>query len=125
MSLDPAVPVIPTVVRGEDKYLNIKLDNANTGDPYDLSLATEIDAVFEKTDGTCIHKLLSLTEVVVTNGPAGKLRIQLNAADTALLALSPEDGYSDIELRITIASKLNIVQLVDVFKVVQKLFPNC
>lgn len=123
--LDPAPVQIPTIVTGEDKNVDVRLTNSISGDPFDLTSATEIDAIFLKNDGTCLHKKLSLSEIVILSALGGKFQIILTAADTEDLALSPDNGYSNIEIRITIASKITIVLLKNVIKVVPKLFPNC
>jgi len=127
MALEAEAVVVPEVVQGEDKSLDISLTDAVTGDPFNLTAATEIDCLFLKTDDTCIHKKLTLSEVVITNAPFGRFRILLLIADTALMKLSDlENGvYSDIEIRITVAGKLTIVLLKGVISVVPKLFPAC
>lgn len=127
MALDLAsqAPVVPVVVIGEDKVISVRLTDGATGLPFDVSAATEIDAVLEKADGTCIHKLFTTSGVVKANAVAGFIQIILSASDTALLKVSDAGAYSNIEIRLTIASKLTIVLLKDVIQVVQKLFPNC
>ena len=127
MSLDPTAqfPSVPVVIQGEDKTLGIRLKSSTSGDPYDLTAATEIEAVFLKTDNTCLHKKLTTGGIVLVSGPGGYFQVLLTDTETPLLALSPVAGYSSIEIRVTIGGKVNYVQLVDSMQVVASLFPNC
>lgn len=127
MSLDPKEVVIPVIVQGEDKSVTIKLTQKTNGPtngyPFDLTGATEIEAIFLKTDGTCLHKKLSLAQIVILNALAGSLQVLLTAADTALLAVSPANMNSNIELRVVIAGKMTYIQLKNVIKIVSSLYP--
>jgi hypothetical protein len=125
MKLDACESVaVPTVIIGEDKSLTIKLVESKTQDPFDLTSATEIVACFLNADGTVLQKALSTSGVVIISGVAGKIQVILSKTETLLLTPSPLGGLSDIELRITIGGKLNIVQLPGVISVVKKLFPT-
>lgn len=133
--LDPKKPApVPQIVIGEDKTLGVQLTDATTKSGFDLSGATEIVAILLNADNTYLQLKLSLSQIVVINNPVGLMQIIVTAAQSALLALSPilipgagdvqpVYGYSNIELHITIASKVTIVQLPDSIQVVQTLFP--
>jgi len=127
MSLDPQQIIVPVIVQGEDKTVTVKLtqkiNGPTNGYPFDLTGATEIEAIFLKTDGTCLHKKLSLAQIIILNALAGSLQILLTAADSALLAVSPLTANSNIELRVVIAGKMTYIQLKNVVKIVSSLYP--
>lgn len=124
--LDPPVPEAkPIIILGEDKNVIVELTNTKTAKPIDLTAATEIEAILINADDTCLHKKLSTFGITLISGPFGKFQINLSAAETALLALSPEDGYSSIRVEFTIGGKKTIANLTDVVQVINRLFPNC
>ncbi len=92
-----ADPVVFTIVQGEDRTLSLIVRLSN-GSSFPLAGVTEITARFRKTDGTFLEKLLSLTQVVVTDAPAGKFTVALTDADTLLIrvgALQTFEVYFD------------------------------
>lgn len=93
------------IVQGEDKTVNLRLRDEN-GDPFDITGATPLKAIFKKTDGTLLEKGLG-TGVVIVNGPAGKLTVDLEDADTALLKVGE---FQDFEVEINIGTAKTIVQ---------------
>lgn len=125
MILDPATPIIPTVIIGEDKVLTCQLKDAASGDSIDISSASEIVAHLVKSDDTCIEKKLTLGGVVITSGANGKFNILLTSADTLLLKPSEHDELSSFEVYLTLAGKLSIIQFVNSLSIIPKLFPNC
>lgn len=108
------------IIRGENKLITVTLVDV-TNQPIDLTGVTEVDAVFLKEDGSCLHKKLSLAEITLISEPGGKFSIILLPADTQLLKLS-SDEYSDIEIRYTIAGVITYVQLKGVIQVIGSLF---
>jgi hypothetical protein len=127
LNLDPSRPDAPVIIRGEDEKLTVQL-KLKDGSFVDLTGVTEID-VFFKEDQTCIHKKLTLTEIVLLNALAGKFQIILPKADTAVMLLSPVDpqtglaGYSSFELTYTIAGLDTKVQFLDSYQVIASLVP--
>lgn len=113
----------PRLVRGEDKVLNVRLNDNKTGNPFDISAATEIKAILLKETGYLI-KLLSTAGITITNGPGGRLAIMVPKAEGATLALSGPGLLSDIEIHVTIAGKVTYALLDDVFEVVDPFFPD-
>lgn len=133
---DPVPKIVVNVdpTKSEDKTLSVLLMDPRTKAGFDLSAATEIVAVLANADNTNLELKLSLSQVVVINNPVGSLQIIITKAQSALLKLSPvlapavnndpaTYGFSNIELRITIASKETVVQLVDCIQIVPSLFP--
>ena len=119
--LEPA-PVTQTVIQGENKSLNVRLVNADDNDPYDLTLATEIIAVFPSTAAPLyVEKKLSLSQVVLTNAGAGKMMINLTPADTNLLPIGTAVSF---EVRVTSGGSITSIQLLGVLNVVASLFPT-
>lgn len=122
--LDPRGPFIPTVVLGEDAILDVKLKSKVTGDPFDLTAATEIKAILLNANNTYLEEKLSTGGgITLISGPGGHFQINLAAADTTLLAPSVPPALSDIEVQITIAGKLKIVLLNGAVNFIQRRFP--
>ena len=113
MSLEPKDCKKPEVISGEDKVLTIQLKDYKAHEFYDLSGATEIIALFKNADSSTLQKKLTTAGIVMINALAGKFQIMLTAAETSLLAITPVGEYSDIELKVTVASKLTIVKFKD------------
>ena len=128
MILDPQPKIVPQIIQGEDESLTVQLKKPD-GSFVDLTGVTEIDAVFFKEDMTCLHKKLSLAEIVLLNALAGKFQIIMPKADTAVLKLSPVDaqtglaGYSSFEITYTIAGLDTKVQFIDSYQVIASLVP--
>lgn len=128
MSLDPPKKRVPTIVQDEDKTLNHRLLKAQAceDDPiegFDLTGVTEIKVIFLNADNTTLVKLLTTSGVALVDAKAGKFQSFLTKAETILLALSPDGGLSDIEVRFTLAGKETIVLLPQSVKVAPRLFP--
>lgn len=124
MSLEKCPIVVPTVIIDEDKVLDIRLTSQKTKDPFDLTSATEIEAIFINADNTYLIKKLTLAGIVLISGPGGHFQVILTSAETALLAPSIVGGYSDIEIHITIAGKLTIVILSQSFLCIERRYPG-
>jgi hypothetical protein len=122
--LDPQSPKTPTIIIGEDKTLTVRLTDASTKLPFDISAASEIIAIFSKNDATTLEKKLSTGGISILSGPGGALQILLSAADTSSLMPSPAGGLSSVEIRITIAGKLTIILLENSISVISRLFPS-
>jgi hypothetical protein len=122
--LDPKAPSKPKIIKGEDKVITIQLSDPKTKDFIDITSATEIIVLFLNQDDTVLQKKLSLSQVVLLSGVAGKFQVILPLADTLLMKATPTDGQSDVEVRLTIAGKLTIVELPDSIVVTPKLFPT-
>lgn len=72
------------IIQGGKASLVVRLVNGPTGDPYDLTGATAITSCFLNDDGSELMLAL-LSGISVLNASAGKLQINLTAAQTALL----------------------------------------
>lgn len=115
---------IPVIVLGSYEIIGVKLISSLTGFPFDVSAATEIEAIFLNADGTFLEKKKSLSGITVVNGPGGYIQIILLEAESALLAPSADFALSDIELHITIDSKTTILLMKQSVKIVPRLFPT-
>lgn len=99
------VTKVVKIVQGEDKSINLRLRDEN-GDPFDITGADPLKAIFKKTDGTLLEKGIG-TGVAIVNGPAGKLTVDLEDADTSALKVGE---FQDFEVEINIGSDKTIVQ---------------
>lgn len=124
MQLEQCAPSIPTVIAGEDKFLDIRLINQTSKNPVDLSAASEIEAILLNADNTYLEKKLSTGGITLISGPGGNFQINLAASETALLALSPSDSASDIEIHFTIGGKLSIVILTASVNILSRRYPS-
>ena len=117
-------PCVPTVIMGEDKTLDVKLTSDTTGDPLDLTGASEIEAILLNADATYLEKKLTTSGIVLVSGPGGHFQILLAASESALLQASPTGSYSDIEVHLTIASKLSIGILSGSVNIIPRRYPS-
>lgn len=120
--LDPITKLPPEIIQGEDETIDVRLTSAVTGDPFDITGATELEAKFLNFDGTIKSYKLSLSEIAVISGLGGHLRITISRASSLLLKPSASSGLSSFELYVTIAGKVTIVQFVNAVKIKAKLF---
>lgn len=74
----------PTIVRGEDKSLILKIKDANA-DPFSLTGITAITVKFKKSDGTTLSATLAGGKVTILSAEGGKISVSLNDTETALL----------------------------------------
>ena len=123
MHLEQNEPCRPEIICGEDKSLIVKLENEVTEYPFDLTGATEIEAIFMKNDGTGLHKLLTTSGIVILNAPGGAIQINLAASETQVLKISDLDSLSSFEVRVSIAGKKRYVQLKSSIKILASLYP--
>lgn len=125
MSLDQCAPIIPTVILGEDKTLTFQLKTQDAcGNLLVVPLTgyTEIQALFANADGSTLMLSYTGGAIVVTSAPDGMFTVALTAAQTALLLPSISGGYSNVEVRYTIASKLTKVLMPNSILVQKGLF---
>lgn len=106
------------IVIGEDKTIFIRLLLCD-GAPYDLTGVTAITVNMRKADGTVLSKtLLSGAVVLVGNALLGKIAVTYLAADTDLL----NPGLlATVEVRLTQASLLTIIEIRNAINVVDSL----
>lgn len=108
------------IVKGSDRDIIITLTekiNDCESNPFDISAATEIKVQFIQEDDTTLEETLTGGGVVLINGAGGKLQVSLSAADTALLKTGVDQ---DVEVEITIATKITISQLLKVMDVLDQ-----
>ncbi len=125
MSLETSPNVV--LYQGEDKNIVVRLSDQATGDSFDLTGATEIQVVFPVTvsqtyPNGCLHKALTDGSVTILNAGGGKLNVRLSAAESILLVTGNQIG---IEVRVTIAGFLTVVQIPNALSILPSLFPNC
>ncbi len=103
-----------SIIKGEDKEIQIRLASAETGDPYDLTDVTAVTCNFTNTDLSNLALSLS-AGIAITTALAGKLTMTLTAAQTALLLLS---SNSTMQLNLTKNAKITKVQIPKAFSVI-------
>jgi hypothetical protein len=109
------------IYTGENKTLSFRLlSDVKNGTPFDLTAATEIQVSIPKSDGTAIVKKLSLSEVTMVNALDGKFSTALLPVDTAALEVG---AVIAVEIKITIATVVTIVQISEALNVISSLFP--
>jgi hypothetical protein len=113
-------PSAPLVYLGEDSTLSVRLVNKTTKDPFDLSVASEIEAILPNEDGTLLVKKLSTSGIVIISASGGHLQVVLSASETSLLAASINGGYSDIEIDLTISGKKKFVTIKNAVQILPK-----
>lgn len=119
---------IRTVYIGDDWLLPVQLEVFDSCCKLigfvDLSAATEIEALFKKADDTTLIQTLTDNNIVLTNGPLGAFNIIVAAADSADLAASETGLYTSIEIRYTIAGKVQSIILTNAILIAERLFPD-
>lgn len=115
-------PQTETVVQGQDLSLNVRLVTADPGDPFDLTSASEIVAVFASTQAPLyIEKKLSMSQITIASAAGGRFLVLLSPADTNLF---PINAQASFEVRVTIAGKITTIQFLNALNVVASLFPT-
>lgn len=103
------------IIQGGQKSFVVRLVDSETGDPYDLTAATEVETCFENDDGT--ELMLNLAGgVTILNAIIGKIQISLTAAQTT--ALRVLQGGT-LELAVTFAGDPVKIQIPLAYDVVQ------
>ena len=112
-------PLTPLEINvGSDQSFTVKLDDLITGDPYDLTNATIIQATFPNEDGT--NLTIDLTSGISIQTPAtiGKLTVTLLNAQTTLL----KTGVVSFEISMTVSGKKTVVQFPNKLNAISSLF---
>jgi hypothetical protein len=118
MYLDPKGSCgVPNVLQGSDRSLPFTLLGAE-GDPLDLTNCTEVVIGLKKADGTVLSKKLTTFGVTMVNAVAGKILLVLTPTDTNAMAT----GLMDVEIKLTISSKISIVQISKAFNVTPEFY---
>lgn len=107
------------IIRGSDRELFLRILVKDTGEPFDLTGATEISASFRNEDGTTLTKLLTTLGITVISAEAGKIKVTLTDANTVLLKVGVDQ---DFEVVIDIGSVRSIVQFKEALNVEAKIF---
>jgi len=109
-----------TITRGEDRNFFVRIVNEETGDPYDLSNTTAIEAIFAKDDNTTQSIKLSENDIEIENPQeAGKIKLLLD--DTFTGTLKDGDNQS-FEIELTATDDTKILQLLNKLNVKERLF---
>lgn len=93
------------IERGEDKNIDVYLVDKDSGEPIDLTGASEIKARFRKSDGTVLEKLMTTSGVSVLSIAGAKVRAILSEADTTSLLA---DANQDFEFESVVSGVTNI-----------------
>jgi hypothetical protein len=96
--------IVSRIYHGEDKTITVDL-----GHHYNMTGATEIQAIFQKTDGTFLTKKLtdSPTAITVVDALEGKFTVALTDTETKLLLVGDVVLF---EIKYDIGTATTIVQ---------------
>ncbi len=101
-------PEVITIVAGQDKTFYLDLYYADTGEPFDLTGVSQIEARFPKAGGGHVSewKATTNTNITIVGAPgAGKIAIVVPAADTIQLnAPGNPELLQDLQVNVTGAS---------------------
>jgi hypothetical protein len=103
------IQITPTkieVISGQTKIINVYAFKKSTNEPLDLTAATQIEAVFKKSDDTLLTLNLS-GGVSRVSDLGGKFRVTISTTNTGALK---QDEKQDWEIAITFASEKYIYQ---------------
>jgi len=89
------------IVKGEDTTITVRLDDAATADPYDLTGAT-VTLEMDNTDGSRFSKVGTVTAPATS----GKCTFTISDVETSLLAA----GTVGMEILIDVGADRRIVQ---------------
>jgi hypothetical protein len=107
-----------TVYRGTDRTLTLRCVDAQSGNPRDLTTATEISVSFLGVNGP-VKKTMSGGDVLMTVPLAGRFSVKLGAADTTRLQLLDR---GDIEAEIiTPAEGISVARFTRSIRVLSRL----
>lgn len=106
-----------TIFLGNDKTMNLKTVYAENLSPLDLTLCTEIDIALPAAAGGFLHRLLSLTQVVITSPPVlGQFTALIPASVSSLLNVGELQSF---DVTFTISSQKTTVKYMNALSVFQ------
>lgn len=111
-----------SVIRGSDREIDIRISAAGpcgAGDPFDLSSASAIKALFRKSDETVLTVSIVSGGVSVVSAVAGKIKIILSDTDTSSLLVGDAQSF---EVEILVGANTYIVQFKNKLNVVDRVF---
>jgi len=112
------------IIRGSDKTFTILVTisgGCNDGEPFDLTGASEIKALFANDDGSILTKTMTGGAITVLSATTGKISVTIPDPETALLAVGQSQSF---ELEIHIGPLINIVQFVGLLNVTDRVFAS-
>ena len=95
MSCNPCTDVL-TVYQSTTRKPVIRIEYEDTDEPFDFTgfaSPDEIKAIFSKAGGGVVEKLWSSGDIAILSEAGGKIRIDLEVADTALLATGERQDF--------------------------------
>ena len=105
------------IIRGQTKTLYALLKYKDSKEPLDLSTASEINAYFDKDDGSILDLTKTTGEITIVSAAGGKIKIVISSANTLLMK---EDERQDWEVKVTLAGpivhKVQFLESLDVLK---------
>ena len=113
------------IIRGSDREFTVKVsmqspcDTTGCGEPFDLTGATEIKALFRKDDDTVLTVTLTGGDITILSATSGKIKVFLSDANTALLKVGEAQSF---ELEIQISTITSIVQFLSSINVIDRVF---
>jgi hypothetical protein len=116
-NMNPSIPPVNSqaiIIQGSIATLLVRIVNAVTGDPYDLTAVSQVSTCFYNADGSELMLNLS-SGVSILGATIGKIQIGLTAAQTALLNIVQ---YATLEVSLTTGSGVIKVQIPQAYNVV-------
>jgi hypothetical protein len=108
------------IIRESDREFSVRIEIKSSGDPFDLTGASQIKAYFPKPDGTALEiNMNPSNSIVILNAMGGKIKIALSEAETALLNVGEAQSF---EVEIQIGTITSIVQFVEALNVIDRVF---
>lgn len=90
------------IIQGGFKSFVVRLRDAESGDPIDLSSATEIEVCLKNADDSDLKLNLS-SGVTLVSGPLGKFQVSASGAQSALLKVQDN---ADMQVSYTISGNV-------------------
>ncbi len=107
------------IIKGSDREFCVRVVVQDTQEPFDLTGASEIRALFRKSDDSTLTKTMTSGAISIVSACVGKMKIILNEVDTASLKAGENQSF---EVEIQIGSITSIVQFLEVFTVIERIF---
>lgn len=110
-----------SIVKGEDRSFFVKLKSCinESKEPFDLSLATAIKAIFKGTSGVNVEVTLAAAEIVIIGSPTlGKIEIKISDVKSALLLTGADQSF---EIEIDLGTEKRIVQVKSLLTVINRI----
>lgn len=108
------------IIKGSDREFGIFITIEETGEPFDLTGASEIRAIFLKSDDvSTLVKTMTGGGITVVAACAGKIKVLLDETDTAALKTGELQGF-EVEVQIGVIT--SIIQFSESLTIIDRMF---